>query len=45
MVSIVTGLGPGFERGSGATLVGLGVLGSGAKGLSGDDLSPDRSVS
>jgi hypothetical protein len=39
MVSIFTGLGAGFERGSGASLGGLGILGSGAQGRSGEGVS------
>jgi YD repeat-containing protein len=39
MVGIFTGLGAGFERGSGASLGGLGMLGSSGMGRSGEGVS------
>ncbi|WEJ99469.1 MAG: LysM peptidoglycan-binding domain-containing protein [Candidatus Sphingomonas phytovorans] len=39
MVSIFTGLGAGFERGSAATLKSLGLLGSGSFGRNGEQIS------
>ncbi|MEL8056418.1 MAG: hypothetical protein AAGK66_09705, partial [Pseudomonadota bacterium] len=39
MVSVFTGVGPGFERGSGADLGAGGIIGSGGQGRSGEQVS------
>jgi len=39
MVSIFSGLGAGFERGSAAQLGALGLLGSGVQGRGGDNVA------
>ena len=39
MVAVFTGLGAGFQRGSGASIGGAGILGSGLQGRAGENIS------